>query len=144
MTSVFVRPSELPERGTLESLRTRLRASISRWLDSKADLLVVESRAIANALASHLGEEMPPVLLVPNTINGVFARPELWTPVALPKVAEDFELISYVARGHDYKNHRVLSEVARECKAQAGIEVRFIVTLSSTEWNRLRDQRASF
>jgi glycosyltransferase involved in cell wall biosynthesis len=133
VTAVFPRPSSLEPLTGFTRAATAIRGHLSRWLHSRAWLLVSETEYTAAALARSL-PHVPDIEVVPNTANSIFSTPERWKPVPQLKVPDGHYAICYVARPYDHKNHRVLPEVAAHLRNKYGLAVDFIVTLTKEEW----------
>ena len=137
-TSVFGFPESLSQPSAIKQVQRRVRARVSRYLHSKADILVVESQFTADALHSTgIVRSGNKVVVVPNTINGIFNNPQLWEQVVIPARPIDSFTLCYVARGYDHKNHKILSSVARTARQSYGMTLNFVVTLTHNEWDLL-------
>jgi glycosyltransferase involved in cell wall biosynthesis len=137
VTSIFKQPTDqhirLPSKA-----RERLRALLSIYLHSRADLLLVETSSTADALKStRAGRRNVAIALVPNALNGILTDPSRWEEVKLPTLAADSFTLSYVARGYPHKNHRVLSHIASAAAERHSLPLMFLVTLNQDEWSRL-------
>lgn len=133
VTAVFPRPSSLEPLAGLTRAQTELRGQLSRWLHSRAWLLISETEYTAAALVRSL-PRVPNIEVVPNTANSIFSTPQRWRPVPQLAVRDGHYAICYVARPYHHKNHQVLPEVAAHLRDSYGLDVEFIVTLTDDEW----------
>nr|WP_300047967.1 glycosyltransferase [uncultured Nocardioides sp.] len=120
-----------------------LRGHVSRALTRRADLLVVESPAMAAQVVARRIVPASRVAVVSNSFHGVFDRPQDWEPIgAIPAPAEPGFDLCYVSRAYPHKNHEFLALVAREARA-LGVRLRFVLTLDEGEWDRASDELRS-
>lgn len=121
-------------RGRLpQHAKLRLRTALSRAHYRKADKVIVEAPHLAEDLASRWGLDPARISIVPNVLNGVFGSSD---PVAArhPGTPPTF---CYVTRAYPHKNLNLLGCVAKILKAEFGMEVRFLLTLTEDEWSGL-------
>ncbi|WP_395657307.1 glycosyltransferase [Nocardioides sp.] len=116
----------------------KLRGAASRFAISRADMVIVESQAIASRLTV-LKRWKTPVAVVPNSYNGIFDQPETWEPVGVLRPKDTHYLLACIARPYPHKNLELLPAV-RERALKLGVSIRFAVTLPAEDWDR-RDGR---
>jgi glycosyltransferase involved in cell wall biosynthesis len=133
VTAVFPRPSSLlPLKGSLRA-EVAVRSHLSRWLHSRAWMLISETEYTAAALSRSL-PHVPDIEVVPNTANSIFSTPQRWKPLPALAVPDGHFAICYVARAYDHKNHQVLPQVAAHLRNKYRLDVEFVVTLTDDEW----------
>lgn len=126
-------------------VRSRTRGIISRFLHMRADRLVVETSAIRDRLIQVLGQKTPEISVVPNCVNGVFARPDEWQPLAQMPIRRTGVLdLVYVSRLYPHKNHAILGPAARLLERKHGMQVRFLLTLRADEFDQLDQSYSSY
>lgn len=141
VTSIYPRPKGVRKPTIGRRARQWLRGIVSRYLHKKPDLLIVETDEIKNQLMLAIGRRPETVRVVSNTLHGVFSKPEQWRPLSrVPERAHhDDSLICYVTRGYPHKNLDFLGEVGAILTSR-GVGVRFVVTLTDSEWRGLSDR----
>lgn len=119
------------------SLGTRVRHAVrrraSRFLFRRADCLVVEAGHVADDLAERWGVSAGQVSIVPNVVNGAFAK----RPPRLELPETSLATFCYPTRAYPHKNLGVLGAAAAYLKEASGAEVRFVLTLTPEEWRAL-------
>ena len=136
--SVYPRPEPLRvHRSAWVRVRARLRTRMSRRSVLNAEEVIVETTAMRSRLIDAVGIQPDKVQVVPNTWHPVFDA-HRGTHAVPPASREGavWELL-YVARGYEHKNHRFLGQLGEELKRAHGVPVRFLVTLTSDEWEGL-------
>jgi glycosyltransferase involved in cell wall biosynthesis len=139
---------EKAQPGMSVSRRTRahLRALIAARLFRSADVLVVESRRVQEAVAAGFGYPAENVKVVPNAVNGVFADETRWSSLPIPAVETPAGAtrLCYVCRLHPHKNLVFLGKLGRRLLEECGIRVQFVLTLSAKEWRQLPELTQNF
>lgn len=128
VTSIYDWPHELPVR----SLRQRVRKPLALLSFRRADVLVVETRAVKDRLVD-LGFSASRVKVVANSCHPLFAAGGVWRPKQREQ-GEPYRLL-YVARAYPHKNHEFLGHLGRQLELAHGLNVRFSVTLTDDEWS---------
>jgi glycosyltransferase involved in cell wall biosynthesis len=127
--------SLFPELARTSGRFTRIRTRASRASFRRADLVVVEAPHVADELAVRWGLSRDRLRVVPNALNGVFADPASWAPVDLPD--DGLPKLCFPTRSHPHKNLAVLGAAADRLRASYDLDVRFVLTLTGTEWYAL-------
>ena len=134
VTSVYPRPPELVAPSWRRRARGALRGMASRRLFLSAEVIVVETTAMAEHLCRRMGITPGSVRVVSNTYNRIFDEPERWLPPPpAARNADGEHVLIYVARGYPHKNLDFLGKLG-EALDRSGTRVRFLVTLTDDEW----------
>ena len=138
---VTVLPS-LPGRGLISAgarLRRLARRSVWRLTLGHAALIVVESDLLRVHLRQLLSHDPPEVEVVPNSFSGLFDTPKLWRSLEVPVSGRTpgSLLLAYVARAYPHKNHAFLAHLHDVLRDDHEVDVRFVVTLSASEWSNM-------
>jgi glycosyltransferase involved in cell wall biosynthesis len=136
VTSLFPEFAEIPGRGA--RLRHAVRSRVSKQRFRSADLVVVESAHVAAALTSRWSVPAERITVVPNVLNRVFDDETRQVPlrVELPG-GPAAPLVAFPTRPYPHKNLGVLGAAARALEDEHGRQVRFALTLTDAEWERL-------
>jgi glycosyltransferase involved in cell wall biosynthesis len=126
--------------------RARIRAPIAARLFRAADVLVVESHRVQQAVAEELGYPADDVKVVPNALNGVFRDRTRWSPLPTPAAATPpgATRLCYVCRLYPHKNLAFLGRLGELLLEKHRVAVQFILTLSANEWRQLPDLTRRF
>ena len=126
--------------------RARIRARIAARLFRSADVLVVESHRVRQAVAEELGYPADHVKVVPNALNGVFGDRTRWSPLPTPAAVTPpgATRLCYVCQLHPHKNLAFLGKLGQLLLEEHGITVQFALTLSASEWRHLPDLTRRF
>lgn len=116
-------------------MRQGIRRAVSRMTFSHTRHLVVETGRMATALTAKWGIPSDRITVVPNAYNTIFERPEEWLPLEVPRDSAVAN-VCYVTGLYSHKNHAILGQVS-EALARRGVRVRFLLTLSESEWAAL-------
>lgn len=131
-------PEGVPRGGPAQRARMELRSRVSRTLFRRADELVVETAATRQALTRVLGLEPSSIHVVPNSVNGVFHQPDRWSiPPAALGLESSSPILTYITRHYPHKNVDFLGELALAMDRATGTSPVLLLTLSSSEWDRL-------
>ena len=133
VTSLF--PEFAAIQGRRAKLRHVVRARVSRRLFRRADLVVTESSFVKAALADRWRISADRVRVVPNVLNQVFHDGSRQVPlhVELPELP----VFAFPTRPYPHKNLAVLGAAERVLRDEHGQSVRFALTLTDEEWQRL-------
>lgn len=102
----------------------------------RADLFVVETQAVADALSLRLGIGHDRIAVAPNEPHSVFME----SPASVrPWTGRSPLRLIYPARGYNHKNHRFLSKIVRAGAERLPFALEFHVTLRSEEWRQLAE-----
>jgi glycosyltransferase involved in cell wall biosynthesis len=135
VTSIYPLPRGMPRPGVGQAIRTQVRSRLSRRLTRRADVVVVETTAMAKRLHAGAGIPMRRIRVVPNTYNRVFDQPERWeVPFVLPQPRPTEQRLAYVTRGYAHKNLDFLGAVSEVSRDEHGMDLTFLLTLTSKEW----------
>lgn len=115
-----------------------------RWRQFRAaDELVTETSDSANRLMKRLPERR--VHVVPNCASHAVRDESLWIRnPALDALPRDCFLFAAVARDYPHKNLGILPPIGRQLQQILDRPVRFLLTLSASEWGRRRHQFGEF
>ncbi len=123
---------EKAQPGMSVSRRTRahIRALIAARLFRSADVLVVESRRVQEAVAAELGYPADNVKVVPNALNGVFGDESRWSALQIPaaETPAGATRLCYVCQLHPHKNLAFLGKLGQRLLEECGISVQFDLT----------------
>lgn len=119
------------------SARAVVRGRISRALFRREGHLIVEAPTVRAELVSRWGIAAEAIRVVPNVVNAIFTCPADWAPLDV-RTPEGVPVLGYVARAYPHKNHNFLGELGEELDA-LGSSVKFLLTLTETEWIELSD-----
>lgn len=142
VTSVYDWPRGVPPGPLQARLKRTVRTKVARWLFARESFLVSESAALIDAFQARVGFDPRRTAVVPNTVNRAVVDPALRAELqqdlrsGLPPGAV---LLAYPARLYPHKNHALLPLV-RERLEQRGVEARFVVTLTETEWQSMPER----
>jgi glycosyltransferase involved in cell wall biosynthesis len=133
------REKALPGMSVSRRIRARIRALIAARLFRSADVLVVESRRVQEAVAAELGYPADNVKVVPNALNGVFGDESRWAALPIPtlETPAGATRLCYVCQLHPHKNLAFLGKLGQRLLDDCGIRVQFVLTLSAKEWRQL-------
>ncbi|NYH87726.1 glycosyltransferase [Actinopolymorpha rutila] len=129
VTSVYPRPAGVPPHSRGSRIKWAARGIVSRRLLKRADRVVVETEAFADATRRRIPALSAPVDVVPNCVNRTLLEQ---CPVPRSTTGVRTRLL-YVARAYAHKNHELLGQVGEEL-TRRGQDVEFAVTLSEEEW----------
>lgn len=133
VTSLF--PELAVIRGRRARLRHLVRARVSRRLFRSANLIVAESSFVTLALNERWGIPAPRLRVVPNVLNRVFHEES--RQVALHVDFPEGPVFAFPTRPYPHKNLAVLGAASRVLRDQLDRSVRFALTLTDDEWQRL-------
>lgn len=133
VTSLF------PEFAGIQGHRARARHAVrrrmSQLLFSSADRIVAESAYVTTALSERWRISPARMDVVPNVLNQVFDDVSLQVPLELRLT--DHPVFAYPTRAYPHKNLDVLGAAARIAQEDHGVAMRFALTLTDAEWQRL-------
>lgn len=135
-TSVYRRPPGVSGGPLISRLKRSFRGVVSRNLFAREDYLVSETDSLRAAFIDRTGY-VGNVEVIPNVVNRAISDGNLSRPLGLDlssRVSPETILLCYTARYYPHKNHRLLPRVKDEL-SKLGLDVRFVVTLSPTEWD---------
>lgn len=134
VTSIYPNPLGV-KLGIQVRIKRAFRRVLSRASLRSADLVVVETRAFADAVEREFSNLRATVHVVPNCVNAVVVEagrlPMAYSESAPPRLL-------YVARAYPHKNHDFLGQVGSTL-ANMGTRVQFLVTLTTAEWESRTD-----
>jgi glycosyltransferase involved in cell wall biosynthesis len=140
------RENAQPGMSVSRRARAHIRARIAARLFRSADVLVVESRRVQEAVAAAFGYPADNVKVVPNAVNGVFADETRWSSLPVPAVETPAGAtrLCYVCQLHPHKNLAFLGRLGHRLLEECGIRVQFVLTLSAKEWRQLPELTQNF
>lgn len=120
-------PSGEPS-GAAARAKWTVRGVVSRLVARRADVLVVETTALREAMRK-VGFREHDIRVVPNTVSGVFGG-----TVTPRRDGREGELVLvYVARPYPHKNFPFLAALAQEAEARHGLDITFLLTATEEE-----------
>jgi glycosyltransferase involved in cell wall biosynthesis len=120
--------------------RHMVRRRTSRFLFTRAHGLVVEAEHVADDLTRRWGVPPERLSVVPNVVNGAFHR----DPQVLDIPGTGHATFCYPTRAYPHKNLGLLGPAATFLWDSHGIEVRFVLTLTAGEWEKLSPETRSW
>lgn len=110
-----------------------LKYKIQEYFFGRADFIVVELDHVKRGLInSGIGCDQN-IRVIHNCLSSLYCKPWLWLPVRIPVSAGSLK-IGFVGRNYPHKNTAIFPEVHKELKCRHGLNVRFFVTFTDSEW----------
>jgi len=132
-TSLFPEFSAI--RGRRARLRHLVRARVSRRRFRGANVVVAESTHVTAALTERWGIPAYRMQVVPNVLHQVFN--DVSRRVPLQVELSGSPVFAFPTRSYPHKNLAVLGAAERVLREEHGRSVRFALTLTEDEWQRL-------
>lgn len=114
-------------------LKAALRRRISRRFYQSIDTIIVEANHVRSGLANRWGVDPNRIRVVPNVLNQVFQD----TPPTRAAKNSDVLEYCYITRAYPHKNLKILGDVATILQRDYALRIRFLLTLTASEWSRL-------
>lgn len=135
-TSVYPQPEGIPRAKRFGRAVREVRGFVSRRIFRRETHLVAEGASILDAYIDRTKFAKERTSVIPNVVNSAVLDEALRKPLGFDVrsfVADGTLLLAYVARMYPHKNHPLLPKVHQEL-ALRGIDAKFVVTLSDSEW----------
>lgn len=120
-----------------QRLKLKIKFGLQSFFFRRADHLVVELDHVKRSLVQK-GLFLPDnVSVVRNAISNLYLDSSLWRKVDVSR--ESDIQIGFVTRDYPHKNIAILAHVGKILREQFSLDVRFVFTLSTSEWERYSD-----
>lgn len=116
-----------------QRLKTRLRFWVQAQFFKRADVIVVELDHVKTGLIRELGIAPSRIHVIHNCLSGLYQDSAQWQAVDVPPSGDTLQL-GFVGRNYLHKNTAIFPKIVTSLRSRHGIDAKFYVTFTDTEW----------